>query len=272
MGDAQKLTPDEQIRTAFEAYENGTDFTVAVEEEFAILDQERHELTNRFEDLQTAAKGTLLEEHLVGELIASEVEVRTGRCGSFAEAALRMTERRAQLHTLAESLELALASTGTHPWSRWQDQRIIDTPHYRRNDEILQYVVWRNNSFGLHTHIAVRGADRAIAVCNAFRNVLPELLALSASWPFVEDVVTGLHSARTQIFTRMFPRCGVPDAYDGWDGFERYVRFLYDTRSIDEHTQIWWSVRPHLAFPTVEIRICDAQPDLGEARSLAAFC
>jgi carboxylate-amine ligase len=120
-------------------------------------------------------------------------------------------------------------------------------------------------------HIGIRGADRAIAVCNAFRNVLPELLALSASSPFVEGVNTGLHSARTQIFTRMFPRCGVPDAYDDWDGFESYVRFLYDTGSIEEHTQIWWSVRPHLAFPTVEIRICDAQPDLGEARSLAAL-
>ena len=104
------------------------------------------------------------------------------------------------------------------------------------------------------------------------RNFLPELLAISASSPFVENVNTGLHSARTQIFTRMFPRCGVPDSYEGWDGYERYLRFLFDTRSIDEHTQIWWSVRPHLAFPTVEIRICDAQPDLAEARSLAALC
>ena len=121
-------------------------------------------------------------------------------------------------------------------------------------------------------HIGIRGADRAIAVCNAFRNVLPELLALSASSPFVEDCVTGLHSARTEIFTKMFPRAGIPDAYDGWSGFERYVRFLYDTGSIDEHTQIWWSVRPHLAFPTVEIRICDAEPDLAESRSLAALC
>src|SRR5437016_2320548 len=271
MGDAQKLKPDEQIRTAFEAYENGADFTVAVEEEFAILDQERHELTNRFEDLQTGAKGTLLEEHLVGELIASEVEVRTGRCGSFAEAAVRMTERRAQLHTLAESLELALASTGTHPWSRWQDQRIIDTPHYRRNDEILRYVVWRNNTFGLHVHVGIRGGDRAIAVHNALRCFLPELLALSASSPFVEEVNTGLHSARTQIFTRTFPRCGIPDAYDGWRGFEDYVAFLYRTGSITEHTQLWWSVRPHLAFPTVELRIMDGQPDLGEAQSLAAL-
>jgi carboxylate-amine ligase len=272
VGDAQRLTPEEQIRLAREQYETARDFTLAVEEEFAVLDPQTLGLTNRFEELQAAAKGTPLEEHLVGELIASEVEIRTGRCGDFEEAANRLGERRAQLFGLAESLGVALAATGTHPWSPWQEQRIIDTAHYRRNDEILRYVVWRNNTFGLHVHIAINGPDRAIAVCNMLRNFLPELLAVSASSPFVENVNSGLHSARTQIFTRMFPRCGVPDAYDGWDGFERYVRFLYDTRSIDEHTQLWWSVRPHLAFPTVEIRICDAQPDLAEARSLAALC
>ena len=271
MGDAQRLTPDEQIAFARDAFENADDLTVAVEEEFALLDPETLELTNRFEELKAGAAESELDEHLVGELIASEIEVKTGRCESFGEAAERMAERRVQLRALADAHGVALACTGTHPWSRWQDQRIIDTPHYRRNDELLRYVVWRNNSFGIHVHIAVRGADRAVGVCNAFRNVLPELLALSASSPFVEDVVTGLHSVRTEIFTRMFPRCGVPDAYDGWEGFEQYVRFLYDTRSIDEHTQMWWSVRPHLAFPTVEVRICDAQPDLREAQSLAAL-
>src|SRR5215210_1938427 len=271
MGDTQTLTPDEQIRSAFDAYESGKDFTVAVEEEFAILDVETLELTNRFEELNEAAQGGPLEEHLVGELIASEVEVRTGRCETFAAAVANMAERRSQLHELALSLNAALAATGTHPWSRWQDQRIIDTPHYRRNDEILRYVVWRNNTFGLHVHVGIRGADRAVAVCNLLRNFLPEALALSASSPFVEGVNSGLHSARTEIFTRMFPRCGIPDAYEGWEGFERYVRFLYATGSISEHTQIWWSVRPHLAFPTVEIRICDAVPDLGEAQSLAAL-
>src|SRR5438094_6845898 len=258
-----------QSRESFDAV---PDFTVAVEEEFALLDPETLDLVNRFEERQEAAKGTDLEPHLVGELIASEVEVRTGRCESFADAVALVGERRQQLRALAEPRRIGLAATGTHPWSPWQEQRIIDTPHYRRNDEILRYVVWRNNSFGLHVHVAIKGPDRAIAVNNALRNYLPELLALSASSPFVEAVNTGLHSARTQIFTRMFPRCGVPDAYDGWDGFERYVRFLYDTGSIDEHTQIWWSVRPHLAFPTIEIRICDAQPDLAEARSLAALC
>src|SRR5205809_4615555 len=224
MGDTQRLSPDEQIRSAHEAFENGQDFTVAVEEEFAVLDPETLALTNRFEELQAAAQGTTLEPHLVGELIASEVEIRTGRCQTIEEAATLLGERRLQLRELAEPLGIALAGTGTHPWSPWQEQRIIDTPHYRRNDEILQYVVWRNNSFGLHVHVAIQGPDRAIAVCNGLRNFLPELLALSASSPFVEACYTGLHSARTQIFTRMFPRCGVPDAYDGWDGFGRYVR------------------------------------------------
>jgi carboxylate-amine ligase len=271
LGDTQRLSPEEQLRFAREQYESAQDFTVAIEEEFAVLDPETLDLTNRFEDLQSAAQGTPLEEHLVGELIASEVEVRTGRCDTFEEAAARLGERRDQLHELAEKVGVGLGATGTHPWSPWQEQRIIDTPHYRRNDEILRYVVWRNNSFGLHVHVAINGPDRAVAVCNGLRNFLPELLALSASSPFVESVNTGLHSARSQIFTRPFPRCGIPDAYDGWDGFERYVRFLYETRSIDEHTQLWWSVRPHLSFPTVEIRICDGQPDLGEARSLAAL-
>jgi glutamate---cysteine ligase / carboxylate-amine ligase len=271
MGEAQRLSPDEQIRFAREGFDAGQDFTVAVEEEFAILDPRTHDLVNRFEDLFEAAGGTELEGQLVGELIASEVEIRTGRCESFVEAAATMSERRRQLLELVGRFDLALCGTGTHPWSPWQEQRIIDTPHYRRNDEILRYVVWRNNSFGLHVHVGIRGADRAIAVTNALRTYLPELLAFSASSPFVEGVYTHLHSVRTEIFTRMFPRCGVPDAFDGWDEYERYVRFLYATGSITEHTQLWWSVRPHLAFSTVEIRICDGQPELGEAQALAAL-
>jgi glutamate---cysteine ligase / carboxylate-amine ligase len=271
MGEAQRLSADEQIRFAREGFDAGQDFTVAVEEEFAILDPRTHELVNRFEELFDAVQGTELEGNLVGELIASEVEIRTGRCETFAEAAATMNERRRQLLEVAGRFDVALCATGTHPWSSWQEQRIIDTPHYRRNDEILRYVVWRNNSFGLHVHVGVRGADRAIAVTNALRSFLPELLALSASSPFVEGVYTHLHSARTEIFTRMFPRCGVPDHFDGWAEYERYVRFLYETRSITEHTQLWWSVRPHLAFSTVELRICDGQPELAEAQALAAL-
>ena len=271
MGEAQRLSPDEQLRAAREQFEEAHDLTVAVEEEFALLDPETLGLVNRFEELEAAAGGSDLAGHLVGELIASEVEIRTGPCASFAEAAARMTERRTQLLRLADELGLSLSAAGTHPWSPWQEQRIIDTPHYRRNDEILRYVVWRNNSFGLHVHTAIRGADRAVRVASALRNYLPELLAFSASSPFVENVFTGLHSARTEIFTKLFPRCGVPDSFADWASYERYVRWLYASGSIDEHTQIWWSVRPHLAFPTVEIRICDGQPQLGEAQALAAL-
>jgi carboxylate-amine ligase len=259
------------LQEARERYDSADDFNVAVEEEFAILDPETLSLTDRFEEVKAAAKGTDLEQHLVGELIASEVEIRTGRCESFAEIVALVPERRAQLTELVDPLGVALGATGTHPWSPWQEQRIIDTPHYRLRDELLRYVVWRNNSFGLHVHVSIRGADRVVKVSDGLRAYLPELLAWSASSPFVENVNTGLHSARTQIFTRFFPRCGVPEAYGDWDTFGRYVQFLYETRSISEPTEMWWSVRPHMGFPTVEIRIADGQPRQEEAVSLAAL-
>jgi glutamate---cysteine ligase / carboxylate-amine ligase len=262
---------EELLVEARERFDAADDFTVAVEEEFALLDRETLDLVNRFEDVKAAAQGTTLEPNLVGELIASEVEIKTGKQATFADVPAALAERRGELAALVEPLGLVLGATGTHPWSSWRDQRIIDTPHYRRNDEILRYVVWRNNTFGIHTHVAIRGADRAVRVTSALRNWLPELLALSASSPFHERVDTGLHSARTQVFTRFFPRCGVPDPLLSWAEHAAYVRFLYETGSIDESTQLWWSVRPHMDFPTVEIRICDAQPDLADAQSLAAL-
>ena len=271
MGDEQKVGYEELLAQSRAAFEEVPDFTLAVEEEFALLDPATLGLVNRFEEVQAASKGTDVESHLVGELIASEVEVRTGRCDTFPDAMERIGERRAQLRALTDGLGIGLSAVGTHPWSPWQEQRIIDTPHYRRNDELLRYVVWRNNTFGLHVHVGINGADRAIRVSSGLRSFLPEMLALSASSPFVEGVFTHLHSARTQVFTRMFPRCGIPDTFDSWDEWERYIRFLYETGSITEHTQVWWSVRPHLVFPTVEFRICDGQPDLAEARSLVAL-
>src|SRR5438046_2799432 len=195
-----------QSRESFDAV---PDFTVAVEEEFAFLDPDTLGLVNRFEELQKDGRETELEPHLVGELIASEIEVRTGRCDSFANAAARLGERRQQLRELVEPRGVALGATGTHPWSPWQEQRLIDTPHYRINDQVLRYVVLPNHSFGQHVHVGIHGRGRAIRVCAALHNYRPELLAFSASWPFVDGVFSGLHSARTQSFTRMFPRCGI---------------------------------------------------------------
>ena len=166
---------------------------------------------------------------------------------------------------------MQLSATGTHPWSAWQDQQIIDTEHYRRVAEGLQYVAWRNNTFSLHVHVGIHGADRAVKVCDRLRPVLPELLALSANSPFLDGRNSGLHSARTQIFTKSFPRCGIPDAFGGWAGYADYVDFLRETNSIVEQTQIWWSIRPHHSFGTVELRICDAQTSAADSTALEAL-
>ncbi|MGI8945855.1 MAG: carboxylate-amine ligase, partial [Thermoleophilaceae bacterium] len=140
-----------------------------------------------------------------------------------------------------------------------------------RVEDGLQYVARRNNTFSLHVHIGVRGADRAIAVCDRLRPVLPELLAISANSIFLDGRDSGLHSARSQIFTKSFPRCGVPDAFGGYDAYADYVDFLVRTGSIVEHTQLWWSVRPHHFFGTVEVRICDAQSSGEDSTALAGL-
>jgi glutamate---cysteine ligase / carboxylate-amine ligase len=261
---------------AREIFESSTDFTVGLEEEFGILDPETLSLANRFEDLSEAALADdVLAGSIAGELISSEIEIRSGRGEDFADAVDRQRERRRRLFVVAADQGVALGATGVHPWSRWQDQRIIDTPHYRLVEEKLKYVAWRNNTFSAHVHVGIRGPERAVATCDALRPVLPTLLAASANSAFVEGVFSGLHSARTEIFTRMFPRCGVPDHFGSWDAYLDYVDFLFRVRSIIEHTQIWWSVRPHLSFGTVELRIMDCQTRADESTgvlALAAAC
>jgi carboxylate-amine ligase len=172
---------------------------------------------------------------------------------------------------LADRLGIALGITGVHPFSLWTDQRIIDTPHYRRLDQELGYVAWTNNTWSLHLHAGVRGADRAVAVSTAMRSVLPELLALSANSAVFMGRPTRLASTRTQVFTKSFPRCGIPDAFRDWDEYARFVELLERTGSVVESTQIWWSVRPHHSFGTVEVRICDGQTEMAEALAVAAL-
>jgi glutamate---cysteine ligase / carboxylate-amine ligase len=257
----------EGVRERFEA---STDLTVGIEEEYQLLDPATLALTGRYEDMMAAAEAPL-RDRLAGELIASEIEYRTGRHTSYADAAREMVEGRLATIALAERLGVAVAVTGVHPFSPWTDQRIIDTPHYRRLDEELGYVAWTNNTWSLHLHVGVRGADRAVAVSTAMRSVLPELLALSANSPIFAGLPTRLHSTRVQVFTKSFPRCGVPDAYADWADYAGHVDLLERTGSIEESTQIWWSVRPHHSFGTVEVRICDGQTEMGEALALGAL-
>jgi carboxylate-amine ligase len=260
------------LDTAFASFEDSTDFTVGLEEEFAVLDPATLALAPRFAELRDAGQADpVLAESIAGELIASEIEITSGRGANLAAALSAQRDRRRRLFALAADRGAALGSTGTHPWSDYREQQIIDTEHYHRVEEGLKYVAWRNNSFSMHVHVGVNGADRAVRVCDRLRPVLPLLLAISANSPFLDGRDSGLHTVRTQIFTKSFPRCGVPDAYGCWDTFRDYVDFLIKTRSIVEYTQVWWSVRPHLSFGTVEVRITDAQSTAGESDGLASL-
>jgi len=257
---------------AREVFEASEDFTVGIEEEFGILDPETRALVQRFGELSEAAQeDEVLAQSVAGELIESEIEIRSGKGEDFADATERQREARMRLFRLAADRDALLASTGTHPWSPWQEQRIIDTDHYRRVGEGLKYVAWRNNTFSLHLHVGVRGPDRAVAVCDRLRPVLPELLAVSANSPFLDGRDSGLHSVRSQIFTKSFPRCGIPDAFGSFASYADYVELLVRTNSLVEHTQLWWSVRPHHSFGTVEVRICDSQSRAEESTALAGL-
>ena len=258
------------LAAARETFERSQDLTVGIEEEYALVHPETLELVPRFEELRDAgASDAVLADSIAGELISSEIEIRSGRGEDIADARAKQQEARRRLFRLADAHGIKLGSTGTHPLSDYREQHIIDTPHYHRVEDGLKYVAWRNNTFALQVHIGVQGADRAVRVCDRLRPVLPLLLAVSASSPFVDGRDSGLHSARTQIFTKSFPRCGVPDAFGGWDAWADYVDLLVRTGSIVEFTQLWWSVRPHHSFGTVEIRICDAQSTAPEADALA---
>jgi carboxylate-amine ligase len=257
---------------ARERFESSTDFTVGLEEEFAILDPATLELEHRFEEVYAACqRDEVLAGSAAGELIASEIEIRSGRAASFSEAVAAQRERRAGLFELVDGMGLALAAMGTHPWASYLDQRIIDTPHYNRLRHELGWVAQRNNTWSLHVHMGVRGADRAIAVCDRMRELLPLLLAASANSPFLDGRDTGLHTVRTEIFTRTFPRCGVPSPFGDWRSYADFVGLLQRTGTVVESTQLWWSVRPHHEFGTVEVRVCDAQTRGDESFGLAGL-
>ena len=258
---------------AVEIFAAATDLTVGIEEEFSILDPQTLDLAPRFEELRddAALVDSVLHDHITGELISSEIEIISGVGDDLGDALRRQRERRRALFALAGSHGAELGATGTHPWADYREQPVIDTEHYRRVEEGLKYVAWRNNTFSLHVHVGVRDVDRAVLVCDRLRSLLPLLLAVSANSPFLDGRLAGLHSARTQTFTRSFPRCGVPHAFGGWPAFRRYIELLIATRSIIEFTQVWWSVRPHFSYGTVEVRICDVQATAAESDALAGY-
>src|ERR1700735_5435376 len=258
---------------AVDTFAHSTDLTVGIEEEFAILEPATLDLVPRFEHLRARASecDPLLAGAITGELISSEIEIVSGRGENLGDGLSHQREHRRRPVALAGEETAALGATGTHPWADYREQPIIDTEHYRRVEQGLKYVAWRNNTFSLHVHVAINDIDRAVPVRDGLRPVLPLLLAVSANSPYLDGRDSGLHSARTQSFTRNFPRCGIPDAFGGWRQYRQYIEFLLRTNSIVEFTQVWWSVRPHFKFGTVEVRICDAQSTASESEALAGL-
>lgn len=255
-----------------EVFEASRDFTIGIEEEFAILDPETLDLVDRFPELERAARhDPALADSVAGELIASEIEIRSGRAESMAEAVVLQQHRRDRLFALVAERNAMLGATGTHPWASYLDQEIIDTPHYQRLKKDLGWVAQRNNTWSLHVHVGIRGADRAIVVTDWLRERLPILLAVSANSVFLDHRDSGLASVRTEIFTRTFPRCGVPDRFHSWNEYADFIETIHRLGSVVEATQLWWSVRPHHAFGTVEVRICDAQTSGPESTALAGL-
>lgn len=260
------------LDVAEEGFLRTTDGTVGIEEEFAILDPSTLDLVPAFEELfSSATEDELLGERVAGELITSEIEIKSKAGADIHDAIADQRMARAGLFALAEGSGYRLGSTGTHPWADYREQVNIDTEHYRRVTGELQYVARRNNTFALHVHVGITGADRAVRVCDRLRPVLPTLLAVSVNSPFLEGLDSGLRSARTQTFTRSFPRCGIPDAFGSWAAYREYLELLVSVGSIVEATQVWWSIRPHLVFGTVEVRICDAQMTSAESEALTGL-
>jgi carboxylate-amine ligase len=242
--------------------------TIGIEEEFQIVDQER-QLRAHIDQL-IASLHEALGDQLKAEMMQSVVEVSTNVCANVDEARAEIVRLRSALAGALQPAGLRIASAGTHPFSHWQDQQVTERERYKILEEELQDVIRELLIFGLHVHVGIPDPQRRIEVMNEARYFLPHLLALSTSSPFWLGRATGLKSYRSVIWSR-FPRTGIPPEFASLGEFTSYVDLLVKTRSIDDGKKIWWDVRPHAFFPTLEFRICDATTRVDETICLAAL-
>jgi len=231
-----------------------------------ILDAETLELVNAIE--------TLLEPSPTGEikpeLMESVLEISTDPCPDIAVAGTQLRALRGQVIETAANKQLAIGSAGTHPFAMWEDQRIVARPRYRDLISALRFVARQELIFGMHVHVGIDDPDKAIHVANGMRVHMPVLLALSANSPFWRGGSTGLASTRTPIF-RAFPRVGMPPSYRDWNDYSERIEFMVETRTIADYTYLWYDVRPHPKFGTVEVRVMDSQTHVEHTIGLAAL-
>ena len=245
-------------------------YTLGVEEEYMLLDGETYDLVQHVDTVLATIAGHELEPRINAELMQSVLEIATPVCNTAADVDRELRKLREYVASVASQKTLRVGSAGTHPFSLFERQRITARDRYRALVDQLQYIARRELIFGLHVHVAVDDPEKAIQVVNGLLPQLPPLLALSASSPFWRGEPTGLRSSRHMIFAA-FPRSGPPPRFRDYADYAEVVGQLEKTGCIKDYTHIWWDIRLHPRLGTVEIRICDAQPDLAEARSLVAL-
>jgi len=245
--------------------------SIGIEEEYQTIDPETRNLRSHIQ-AEIVEKGkTLMAERVKPEMHQSVVEIGTGVCKNIKEAKEEIRSIRRQMVTLARENNLRLAAGGTHPFAQWREQEIYPDERYHTIVEDMKMVARANLIFGLHVHIGIEDRETAIQIMNGARYFLPHILALSCNSPFWLGMETGLRSYRCKVFDK-FPRTQIPDLYQSWSEFENYVNLLVKTRCIDNAKKIWWDIRPHPNFPTLEFRICDIPMRVDETIAISAMC
>lgn len=245
--------------------------SLGIEEEYQTVDPETRDLRSHIESeiLQKGKK--ILAERVKPEMHQSVVEIGTGVCKNIAEAKAEVKMIRRKIVDLARANGLRLSAGGTHPFAEWRKQEIYPDDRYRVIVEDMKMVARANLIFGLHVHVGVEDRETAIQLMNGARYFLPHLLALSSNSPFWQGTDTGFHSYRCKVFER-FPRTNIPDLFQSWSEFEDFVNLLIRTNCIDNAKKIWWDIRPHPHFPTLEFRVCDMPMRYEETIAIAAIC
>ena len=244
-------------------------FTLGIEEEFAIIDPETRELRSHIQEILEYGK-VILKEQIKPEMHQSVVELGTEICQSIVDARAHVIELRSRLAELAGRSGLKIASVGTHPFSHWRDQLITQGERYREIVKDMQQLARANLIFGLHVHVGIPHRDVAILVMNQARYFLPHIYALSVNSPFWVGQNTGLKGYRLKVFER-FPRTGIPDAFESLSEYEDYCKLLVKTGCVDNAKKIWWDIRLHPFFDTLEVRVCDAQSRVDDTLAIAAL-
>lgn len=245
-------------------------FNIGIEEEYQTIDPVTRDLRSHIGTELLPEGKRALKESVKAEMHQSVVEVGTGVCPNVKAARRELTDLRRSIISLAHKNDLRLAASGTHPFSDWRTQGITPDSRYDMIVANLQQVARENLIFGLHVHIGIRDREEAIAIMNTVRYFLPHILALSTNSPFWGGMDTGLKSYRCKVFDK-FPRTNIPDIFNGWAEFQNYVDILIQTNCIDNAKMIWWDIRPHPFFPTLEFRICDVPMRVDETIALTAL-